>query len=390
MATPICIIDANGITAPTFADCLAYFQAQYRGIYGQDIYTAPDSQDGQFLGLLAAALNDTNAQTVAAYNAFSPSTAQGIGLSSNVKINGISRKVPSYSTCDLALIGQAGSVITNGVASDQNSSQWNLPANVVIPLSGVIIVTATAANLGAITAPAGTITTIATPTRGWQSVSNPNDATPGKPIQSDAELRLQQSGAAAMPSARRLDGIVAGIAVLPDVVAHRAYENDSWSPDTNGIPAHSLALVVDGGDAFLIAVQIFIRKFGTSTYGTTKQNVVDLFGIPHVVSFFRPTKVPITYGLNLKALKGFTTDIQVQVQQAISDWTNGLGVGNSLLLNRAFVPANLAGAAAGQTFEVTALTVARDGGGLAASDITIAFNEQATCATTSISVTVSS
>ena len=76
----------------------------------------------QFLGIVAAAINDSNAAAVAVYNSFSPATAQGNGLSSVVKINGITRLVASNSTVDLTVVGIAGTTITNGQASDSSGS----------------------------------------------------------------------------------------------------------------------------------------------------------------------------------------------------------------------------------------------------------------------------
>ncbi|MCW3543767.1 hypothetical protein K6Y54_38520, partial [Burkholderia cenocepacia] len=94
-------IDANGITAPTYADVFAFLQDQLRSIYGADTYLDPDSQDGQMLGVFAKAISDVNSVAIAIYRSFSPATAQGDALSSNVKINGIARKVASYSSADL-------------------------------------------------------------------------------------------------------------------------------------------------------------------------------------------------------------------------------------------------------------------------------------------------
>ena len=99
-------IDANGITAPTYADVLEYLKEQFRGIYGADTYLEADSQDGQLLAVFASAINDANAVAIAIYNSFSPSTAQGAALASNVKINGITKHASSYSTADLLLVGQ--------------------------------------------------------------------------------------------------------------------------------------------------------------------------------------------------------------------------------------------------------------------------------------------
>ncbi len=72
---------------------------------------------------------------IAAYNSFSPGFAQGAGLSSIVKINGIARKVPSNSQCVVTIVGQAGAQITNGIIGDNLNlgTQWALPALVTIP-----------------------------------------------------------------------------------------------------------------------------------------------------------------------------------------------------------------------------------------------------------------
>ena len=104
MASPTApTIDANGVSAPSFADILSYLQAQYRAIFGDDVYLGNDSQDGQFLGIVAKAIHDSNSALVAAYNSFSPATGQGNGLSNNVKINGLARLVASNSTVEMLL-----------------------------------------------------------------------------------------------------------------------------------------------------------------------------------------------------------------------------------------------------------------------------------------------
>ena len=388
MGIPVCTVDATGIHAPAFSDVLTYLQEAYAGIYWQDVVLTPDTQDGQLLSILAAAVNDANAMAVAIYNSFSPATAQGTGLSSNVKLNGIARLVPSYSAADLVVVGQSGTLISAGLAQDLNGNVWALPANILIPASGQVSVTATCTTLGAISAPANSITSIYTPTAGWQSVSNPAAAIPGQPVESDALLRIRQAASTMLPSTTVLDGILGAIAALPGVSRYAAYENDGFVTDGNGLPPHSISLVVDGGDQQAIANTIGLKKSpGTTTYGTTTETFVDQFGIGHAINFYRPTEPPITWNIGVKALKGFTTTIQAQIAQAMSDWTNALGIGQSILLPRAWVPANLTGSVS-STFELTSLQVARDGAPTSASDVTIAFNEAPFCTPDYVTITV--
>lgn len=388
---PICTIDETGIHAPDFPTVLNWLKDQYRGIYGQDVYLENDSQDGQLVSIFARAIHDCNSAAIAVYNAFSPNTAQGTGLSSVVKINGIARALPSYSSVDLVIVGQAGTTITNGHANDINNAQWNLPETVVIPPSGTITVTAIAASVGTVRAQAGTITGIGTPTRGWQSVTNPEAATDGAPVESDAALRRRQTVSTALPSRTVLDGIVGSVASLDGVTRYKPYENDTSLTDANGIPSHSISLVVEGGDAQAIADAIMMKKTpGSGTYGTTQMTSVDVYGLSHTISFFRPTDVPISVAMTVKAFPGYTTAIEAAIRQAIVDHINGLDIGEKVFVTRLYVPATLANTGTGRTYEIlpNTLLIARDGGAPSAIDIAIAFNEAAMCSVDDINITV--
>ncbi|WP_272545653.1 baseplate J/gp47 family protein [Burkholderia cepacia] len=383
-------IDENGITAPTYADVLAFLQDQYRSIYGADTYLEPDSQDGQLLGVFAKAISDVNSVAIAIYRSFSPATAQGDALSSNVKINGIARKVASYSSADLVLIGQAGKTITNGAAKDANGVQWMLPATVTIPPSGTITVTATCATIGDVSARAGTINQIATPALGWQSVTNPADAAEGAPVEKDPVLRQRQTVSTALPSLTVLDGIIGAVANVPGVTRYVAYENDTSSTDANGIPSHSISLVVEGGDATAIANAIAAKKTpGAGTFGTTSIVVADIYGRPITISFFRPTGAPIGATVTIKALGGYTTQAGQQIQQAVSDYINGVQIGGGLSgsveWGDALTAANSVGG--GVTFKLSGLTLTGPRGA-GTPDVALLFNEAASCTPANVTLVV--
>lgn len=390
MASPTApTIDSNGITAPQFADILAYLQAQYRSIFGADAYLGNDSQDGQFIGVIAAAINDNNAAAVAVYNSMSPATAQGNGLSNNVKINGIARLVATNSTVDVTLVGVAGTVITNGIVGDANNNTWNLPSSVTIPTSGAITVTATAAKAGAITAAAGTVTSIKTPTAGWQTVTNASAAAVGNPVETDAALRVRQAASVALPSLTVLDGIVGAVESVTGVTIAKAYENDSGLTDANGLPAHSIALVVQGGDSTAIAQAIAAKKTpGAYTAGTTSVTVTDAGGFSNTIRFYRPTAKPISVEVKLKAINNYTSIIGDSIKAQVAAYINSLGVGDDVLIPRLYLPAQLGGAADSLTYELVWVKAAVKPGTVGTTDLTIAFNELATCAVADVSIVV--
>lgn len=390
MALTAPTIDANGISAPSYAEVLDYLQTQYRAIFGADIYLGNDSQDGQFLAILASAINDSNAAAVAVYNAFSPATAQGNGLSSNVKINGISRLVASASTVDLLIVGQVGTVITNGIATDQNdTNNWLLPATVTIPLAGEITVTATCSDVGATIAQSNTLTKIKTPTFGWQTVNNPSDAVPGNPIESDAELRVRQALSVAVPSQTIFEGIVGSVANVTGVVRIKGYENDTDTTDANGIPAHSIAIIAEGGDAQTIFETIAEKKTpGTGTFGTLSTTVIDAVNSVHIVKFSRPTILDIKVAMTIEAAPGYSASVLPFIKTAVLNFINALEIGESLIYSKLYVPANLSNSALGETYNITALTIAVGAGAPGTSNIAIAYNEAAQIIDTDIVITV--
>jgi uncharacterized phage protein gp47/JayE len=389
MALPVCTIDASGILKPDYADVLAYLEAEFRSIYGEDIVITPDSQDGQMLAIFAAAIDDANAMALQVYNAFSPSSARGVGLSSVVKINGIKRLVASYSTVDLLITGQAGTTITNGIAQDASGAQWLLPASVTIPVDGDITVTATAKELGAVLAASGTVTTIGTPTRGWQTVTNPTAAVAGAPVEEDATLRRRQTVSTALPSRTVFEGTIGAVASISGVTRWKGYENDTGSTDANGLPAHSISLVVLGGDATAIAQAIADKKGpGAATYGTTSVDITDEFGVTRAIKFYRPTNATIKVAIAITALAGFTTAIETAIKQACVDWINGLDIGEDVEFAEMYVPANLNGLPDRRTYKITGLTIAKNAGTPGTSDLVIAFNEAPIAVLSDITTTV--
>lgn len=382
-------IDATGIHAPALSEILTYLQDTYRTIYGADVYLGNDSQDGQFIAALASAFNDANAAVVEAYNAYSPTTAQGNGLSSTVKLNGIMRLVPTSSTADLTITGVANTLIQNGVVADANGYTWALPASVTIPSGGSIVVTATCQTVGAIAAPIGTITNIQTPVFGWQTATNAAAAILGQPVETDAQLRVRQSQSVAVPSQSIFEGIVGAIANLSGVTRIRGYENNTGTTDTNGIPAHSIALVVEGGVIGDIQQAIVNRITpGTGTFGDITATIIDSVGSSHVVSFARPTETTITINLTIKALAGFSGSVTPLIQQSLVDFLNALEIGDDVIYSKLFVPANLDNTGYGQTFNIQSMTIAKGAGTPGTADLTMAYNEVALGSTAAITVTV--
>jgi uncharacterized phage protein gp47/JayE len=383
-------VTSTGISAPSYADIYASLQASVQAIYGSDIYIDPDSQDGQFLGIFAQAVNDSNNTAIAVYNSFSPLTAQGTGLSTVVGINGLTRLTASNSTVTVTIVGVAGTIITNGIVADTLGNQYTLPASVTIPVGGSIGITATAAVAGAVNSAIGTVTQIVTPTLGWQTVTNAAASTPGAAVETDAALRVRQAISTSLPSQTVMAAIVAAVANVSGVEAVQGYVNDTGSTNALGIPAHSISLVVEGGNVQLIGNAIALKKSpGTGTYGTTSVLTIDSAGIPDTINFYQPTLVNIDANVTIKAQTGYVSTTGTLMQTQLAAYLNSLPIGGTdfyVFFSKLWAPLDDTGSVA-NTYNITSLTFRRGTSSFATADVAIAFNELPYAGTITITVT---
>jgi len=417
MTTLAAQISSTGISGPSYADIFAQLQNAYWSIYGTDADLDADSQDGQFLAILAQAIYDCNQTAIAVYNAFSPATAQGAGLSSVVKINGVRRLVPTNSTVAVVITGTYGTPINGGVIEDDLNldTQWSIPDGTTIGIGGTVDVTATCLTPGAVTAGIGTLTEIVTPIFGWTGVTNSAAATPGSPVEADATLRQRQSVSTSIPAQTPLENIYANVANVPGVERLRMYENDTDATDGNGIPSHSISAVVQGGTTADICQAIFaVKNPGTGTYGTTSDTIIDENGVPDTIRYFVLAEERMLVDITLQPLTGWSTSTEILIQVAIAAFLNSLGIGVDSYLNKLWASANLSGDIAlnginaylalqtppqspmtqaqldvlSATYNVTVIEQAISPGVPSAADVVITFNQAASGAPGDVTITV--
>ena len=390
LATLVATVTPTGITAPVYSDIYGSLQATFQSIYGSDAVITPDSQDGQLLAIVARAISDANDALIACYRSFSPATAQGDALSSNVKINGIQRGVATNSQVVVRVTGTIGSIISDGIVADALQNKWLLPPEVVIPSAGYVDVTATAQQPGAIQAGVGTITNIMNPQLGWQSVNNSSAASAGAPIELDATLRQRQTTSTAQASQTVLEGIVGAVANLPGVTRVRIFENDTTSTNADGQAANSIAAMVVGGDSAQIANTLMMRKTpGVATVGSTAVTAINEQGIPITIRYTVPSAATITAAITIKALTGYNSTIGDAIKQAIVDTVNAtpIGGGGVKVVEYDLVYVAVKNVPQGNTFKIVSMTLTGPGGA-GTPDVPLLYNNVASCSTGGVTLTV--
>jgi uncharacterized phage protein gp47/JayE len=383
-----CTIDEFGISAPAFADILGSMKFSYLAIYGQDADLDDDTQDGQWIGIQAKAQNDQNNACIAAFNARNPATAQGVGLSGIVKINGLAREGSSNSTADVLIVGVTGTNIANGLIGDNVGlgTQWALPAFILIGDSGEIVVTATCTTAGNITAEANTLTQIITPTIGWQTVNNSASAFPGSPVEEDATLRQRQAVSQNQAADSPASACLAAILNLPGVARGTYDENVGTGTDANGVPGKSICYIIGGGDVIEIATTIAQKKStGCGTYGSTSEVIIDPKAVPVTINFDVLALTTVAVVIHINALTGYSSTTADLIKAAVSAYISALPIGAIVYLNKVEAVAALMASPLNATFEIIEGSTTLNA---VAANYVIDFNKAAVSLITDVSVVV--
>lgn len=372
-------ITASGLSIPTYQDIVNQLVADAQSIFGSDIYLGADSQDYQWISAFASIIYDSFLTAQAVYNARGPGTAIGSGLDIIVGLNGLVRMPAVYSTCPVVLTGTAGTTITGGVVGDVNGNDWSLPSPVIIGPAGTITVTATCQTAGSITANAGAITTIVTPTLGWTSVTNAVAATVGTAAETDSALRARQAVSTAQPSQSVLNGLQGALLAISGVTSVTVYENDTSTTNSLGLPPNSVTCVVQGGTAAAIGQAILVHKSpGCATNGTSSVQVTDQFGVVNTFYYDVPTDEFLDVVVNLTPLPGWVASMAATIQGAIASYLNSMPSGTDVYMSGLWGAALSANPTpANPAFAVTSITAALHGGVQGTAPIPIAYNQVA-------------
>lgn len=354
-------IDSSGLHIPLYQDIVDDLVAQAQSIFGSDIYLGIDSQDYQWISAVSNIIYDSFLTSQAVYNSRGPSTAIGSGLDILVKLNGIKRQPPIYSTCSVTLTGTAGTTITNGIVQDVNGNSWNLTSPIILDSTGSATATATCQVAGSVVANIGDINKIGSPTFGWSSVTNSASATVGSDAESDAQLRSRQAISTELPSSTVLEGIKGAIAAVSGVGRLEVYENDTSTTDSNGLPANSITAVVENGADSDVAQAIFNKKTpGVKTNGTTSVSMTDQYGVPSTINFDRPSYVDIDVTINVKQLTGYTTNTTTVIENNVASFIGSLDIGDELSISSLWGASLQANTVPSKPiFSITGVTAAR-------------------------------
>jgi Uncharacterized homolog of phage Mu protein gp47 len=377
----------TGLLVPDTATLLEEVKDEWREAYGADVILEPETSQGVIVVQDTEIRDATVRNNVAVANQINPDYAGGPFLDAIWALTRGSRKGATRSTISgVTLAGQTGTTVPAGSVAVVTASgaRFFTTTAVVIgeTVPGVATVDFIAEDYGPIGVLAGGLNAVASGVLGWETVSNPNPAVPGKLAESDIAGRRRRRLTLALQSVAMPEAIISGLYAIEEIESLQFRENIEPTTqviDGISLQAHSIWVCVRGGSNAQIAQSLLETKgIGGGYNGAVSVSVVEpSSGQIYVIKFDRPT--PVTLFVRITA-KFNNTDGATIIPNAAMAYATGEIEGDAgLIVGASVSPWEFAGAVnqVEPRIKVTKVELSTDGITWNSNVLAIALNQQA-------------
>lgn len=312
-------VTPTGFSRPSVQEELAIIEADQRENISATLDLSTDSVVGQINGIVAERNGLIWEALQAIHDAGDPDRVEDDAATSMAKITGTNREGPSKSSVFAVVSLALGTVLEAGVnfahvvgkpdqrftpVEDFTATGPSDPQDYVVEFESE--------SDGAVQAPAGTLTVIATPVVGWLSINNANDASPGRLVDDDADLRVRREQGLQRPGSSTTEAVRADVLAVDGVTSCQVFENFTDATDSQGLPPKSMQAVLwddAGADDDDIAQAIWDSKpGGIQMIGAESGTALDKNGDPHTMHFSRATAVLMYVACTVTPKDGYVGD----------------------------------------------------------------------------------
>jgi hypothetical protein len=329
-------IGSTGLTVQTQAELIAYYSNAFRSIYGPDINLDSDSPDGQMMMVFIQAVQDLQDLLVQIYNSFDPDNAVGRVLDQRITYNGIQRQGGTHTVTNVSvtvsqsvtLFGQDQVVNDVFTVADNEGNAWQLLESINLASSGTYVLAFVAKNPGAVLSVPNTITIPVTVVLAVTAINNPTTYTSlGINEESDADVKIRRQKSVSLSSQGYLEGLLAALENIPAITSAFVYENETASTDGDGIPSHSIWVIVAGAaSSASIANAIYTkRNAGCGMKGDQTFSISQSDGSSFVVRWDLVTSEDLFVKFTASSLDGSTPpNIEAIISGLVSNFVPGV------------------------------------------------------------------
>jgi uncharacterized phage protein gp47/JayE len=334
-------LDPTGFAIKTLDQIRTELEDDFRGAFGPSFDVSPETPAGQFIGIFAAKLAEGWEIAAAVHAAQSRQGAIGTSLDGIGQLTGTSRLPATKSTVTVTASGTDGTVIPVGAvfSVDTTGAKFaSLESRTIT--AGTATIPCASVEYGPVIAAAGTLTVIETPVGGLVSVTNALDAQRGREIETDEAYRIRQVQLLRVQGASTLDSVRADVMDVSGVTACIVFENTMDVVDADGMPPHSIEVLVQGGDDQDIFDAILSTKAaGIETHGTESGTAEDSRGVARAIKFSRAIEKPVYLIVDVAVTpETFAVDGEAQIKQALADYGATLQIGTDVVRAQLFRP----------------------------------------------------
>jgi len=273
---------------------------------------------GQINGIVAEALADNEELLEICYHGFDDGAAEGDQLEIIAAFSGTLRrgKVKCTDVAEFNL--DSGTVLPAnfGVRPPGDSTRiFETISSFTAPSTGWHEVPIRAATAGPVFVASGQLTQIISPLAGVNAVENYADIDGGLAVESDDELRLRRRAELQRAGQTTLGAMRSELSGLAGVISCRIFENNENTQNADGMPAHSIEVLVHDGfsptvaNADIAAVILANLAPGAKTHGNTEIDVLDEEGNTKRIRFSRPTQKNVYSDIFATRVSGSTPPV---------------------------------------------------------------------------------
>lgn len=290
------LLSPTGLQIVTKSELTTKFNDAMKTIYGVDINLSPDTPDAQFIQIFVQAILDNAELIQSVYTSFDPDQAIGVTLDQRVNINGISRQAGTFTVTPVTIVTDRACTLfgldqgsqTVYAVADNAGNQWQLIATQNIPSAGTYVFQFQSKIAGKKLTIPNTITVPKTIVLGVVSINNPTTyPVLGIDEETDVKLKLRRAKSVKLASQGYLDGLIGALNNINGIESAYVYENKTGGTDENGVPSHSIWVIVSGTASQVdIATAIYQkRNAGCGMYGTQSYTIIQIDGSKFVVNW---------------------------------------------------------------------------------------------------------
>jgi hypothetical protein len=313
--------------------------------------TTPQGQLASSQSFMVAAFQALLKQMIANVD---PMTSDGVFQDALGRIYFLTRQAATFATVQATVTGTPGATLPAGSqAQSGDGSIWATTGDVVYNGSSIATANFQALVSGSVPTAAINDLRIYQTVPNWQAVSNSAPSVPGQDVENRVEFETRRAASVSIGGEGTAESVRAAIANVTGVSDLYVYNNGTDSPVTYGttsypIPAHSVAIVVTGGQDVDIANAIQSKLdcgcgmapsagLGTATTYTIQDTVNYSAPYPtYIYRWVRPLSKQVYITVNVANISTLPSNYITQVQTAVAAaFANGFTDGANIMIPRA-------------------------------------------------------